>query len=247
MKEEYEGDSEFYNAYWDRTRFRALEVSKNLKRLEFKRLIGTHVHPGGDVLDVGCGTGDLAATLKSRYRITAFDFSEKTIQRNQFRITGVRFLCRNVLDPPPNNEVEKFDAVTCMDVIEHLPFEKQGALIRNVASYLKLGGILVISTPDRDQALRYKVNPKQTDEDFLKQYEGQPRADCLTKKEFENLLQGTFRIKCRSAVSPTVTRRSIDLLWKVFAVTVGYRGVNIITNRFGIPARYIIRAAIKVR
>jgi len=239
-------DVAFYDAYWKRRRWAALKVSKILKLRQFKFLIRRNVPRGAKIMDIGCGRGELADIVGSTHEVTAFDFSADTIASNKQRHPEINFLCRDALDTPPEEEVEAYDAVTCMDVVEHIPFEQQPRLLYNITQYLRIGGLLVISTPDRREALRYKTDKGQDDEVFLKQYEGQPVADCLNEEDLDELLANDFRVCYRGSVAPTVTNRVLDISWKTIAVLFGYQGVNSITRRFGIPCRYLIRAAIRV-
>jgi len=244
-QQEHATYQQFYAKYWRRRRFKAFEVSRNLKCLEFKKLIRRFVPPGTEVLDVGCGRGEFAESIANSYKTSAFDFSEQTVVDNINRNSGVRFFCHDALDEPLPNEVGRYGAVTCMDVIEHIPFDFQRTFLENVCRYLKIGGVLIISSPDRSQALRFKRNPEQPDDMFLKEYEGQPCADLLTEDQFDALLKNYLNVVSKTSVCPTMPYRPIDLLWKGIASLFAYRFVNAVASNLQIPCRYLIRVAVR--
>lgn len=239
-------DTEFYDLYWKKKKVRCLQVSKNLKILEFKRLAGLHSLNGGRLLDVGCGDGRLVVELSSKFRVSAFDYSSETISRNKKLIDNVEFSVRDAISPVAENEKRQFEVVTCMDVIEHVGFDSQEQLVKNISDFLVPGGILIVSTPDRDQALRYKKDSSESEENFLKRYEGQPCADCLTSDEFDSILRTFFSIEYSCSVSPTAPLRVFDLSWKALSLLAGYRGINRISKSLSIPGRYMVRLCKKL-
>ncbi len=235
----------FYDRYWQRKRYPLLQVSKNLKLKEFVKLARAKTKPGAQCLDAGCGDGQLAKKLARHFETSAFDFSSQTILENQRRIPSVSFFVRDALSAPDKSEKETFDLVTCMDVIEHVAFEYQERLIRNLAGYLSHEGVLIISTPDRTQALRYRKDRHEPEEVFLRRYEGQPLADCLTSSQFDHLLEQVFRIEEAYSIVPSCPSRPLDLLWKSGALLLKYTGVNRLSGSLKIPGRYMIRVCRK--
>jgi len=233
----------FYDSFWRARRGQvpALMVSHRLKIREFGRLIRAYAKSGSEVLDVGCGDGRLAALLARTCRVSAFDYSSKAVEDNSRLHPTVRFFCADALCSPPVEEVARYDLVTCMDVIEHVPFEKQKSLVQHLAIFLKARGILVISTPDREQSLRYKTDPDEPDCEFLRRFEGQPCADCLTAPELDGLLSEHFEVLVRTSVVPAIRSRAVDLAWKITMFGFGFRGVNWITNVVEAPGKYLVR------
>lgn len=99
--------------------------------------------PKGVMLDVGAGTGVFITLAKKfGYDIWANDISkfacDKLAQREVRVIRGS--LSKITL---PKN---KFDIVTAWDVFEHIP--QINKTVKNIASSLKPGGILALTTPD---------------------------------------------------------------------------------------------------
>ena len=105
------------------------------------------VRPGGLVLDLGAGTGALAARLRDRgYRVVAAD-----IDGESFGARDVEFLQLNFDDTAAVRRfVElnsgRFDAVLGIEVIEHV--QDQWAYVRNLATLVRVGGAVVLTTPN---------------------------------------------------------------------------------------------------
>lgn len=109
---------------------------------------------GARVLDVGCGAGLLSEALARRgARVTAIDLAPELIKvarlhrlesdvEVDYRLQSVESLAAD--------EPATFDAVTCMEMLEHVP--DPGAVIRACATLLKPGGQLFVSTLNRTPA-----------------------------------------------------------------------------------------------
>jgi SAM-dependent methyltransferase len=101
------------------------------------------------VLDAGCGSGYGSAELaKTGASVTGADVSGEAVAyaREHFGAQGIRFVeapCEALpLEP------ESFDLVTAFEVIEHL--ERWRELLAEANRVLKPGGVLLVSTPNRD-------------------------------------------------------------------------------------------------
>jgi SAM-dependent methyltransferase len=93
------------------------------------------------VLDVGCGGGDFLACMPDR--IQKFGVEPAAAAADQAAARGISVLAPTLDALAPE---ARFDAVTMIDVIEHLP--NPGALLSEAYSHVAPGGILVISTGD---------------------------------------------------------------------------------------------------
>jgi ubiquinone/menaquinone biosynthesis C-methylase UbiE len=100
------------------------------------------LRPGEDLLEVGCGTGQLTGWLAERVRpgrVTAIDFAPEMIRKatskggGVFRVADV---CRDDLGK------EEFDVALCFHSFPH--FRDQPAALRNLAHCLKPGGRLIV-------------------------------------------------------------------------------------------------------
>lgn len=102
------------------------------------------VPTGGKILDVGCGTGHLAAELARRgYQTWGTDLSEAMIQYAREHYDAERFQTADIEKLPfPDNT---FDGIVCLGVMEYLASD--GPALREMRRVLKPGGHVVITTP----------------------------------------------------------------------------------------------------
>jgi ubiquinone/menaquinone biosynthesis C-methylase UbiE len=111
-----------------------------------RRLEGLHellaLRPGENLLEVGCGTGQLTGWLAERVqpgRVVAIDFSPEMIRKasckggGEFRVADV---CQDDLGQG------EFDVALCFHSFPH--FRDQPTALRNLASCLKTEGRLIV-------------------------------------------------------------------------------------------------------
>ena len=129
--------------------------------------------PPGRVLDIGCGTGGLSAALIAGGReVTSQDPSERLLDlcRAHLRRRG---LDPSRVRPGGVDEVPErshFDAVTALDVIEHI--DDDVAALTSVREALRPGGLAVISVP----AISRLYGPKDVAVGHRRRYD---RSDLL--------------------------------------------------------------------
>jgi SAM-dependent methyltransferase len=108
-----------------------------------------------EVLDAGCGTGYGCALLVRRggaRRAVGIDISAEAVDEARSAYGGDERLEFEVGDvtalPLPDSS---FDIVTCFETIEHVPGDVQPTLLTELARVLRPGGLLLLSSPNRDQ------------------------------------------------------------------------------------------------
>ena len=103
-------------------------------------------HASGTLADVGCGTGDLARTLGTRF--------DRVLGVDAVRYDGlppeVSFTSAD-LDGPLPIGARAVDVAAAVEVIEHL--ENPRAFVRELTRIVKPGGWVVITTPNQLSAL----------------------------------------------------------------------------------------------
>lgn len=105
-----------------------------------KRMVAEVVPPGARVLEVGCGTGDILASLRPSEGLGT-DISPKMVERARRKHPHLRFEVHDLVGPPLD---ERFDHIVAVDVMEHVPEIEPP--FRTMAAMLDEHGTLVIVT-----------------------------------------------------------------------------------------------------
>lgn len=108
---------------------------------------------GGDVLDVGCGSGQftdiLIKSLNSFDSITGVDIDEEFLKEASRKFPGKKFRFLHIVSMQfPFND-ESFDLVAISKALHHV--EDPGFTLREMKRVLRSGGYLLINEMHRDQ------------------------------------------------------------------------------------------------
>ena len=106
---------------------------------------------GMRILDVGCGGGILSESLaESGAKVTGIDVGEETLEVARLHLleSGIKveYVCSTVEDYAKRCK-EKFDIVTCMELLEHVP--DPASIISACALLVRPGGSIYFSTLNR--------------------------------------------------------------------------------------------------
>jgi SAM-dependent methyltransferase len=99
------------------------------------------------VLDAGCGDGSFTASLAAAgFEMHGIDLSPGGIARAKLDYPKIRFAEGSVYDSLAIRcDVASFDAIVCIEVIEHLYSPRQ--FVRRAHESLRPGGMLIVTTP----------------------------------------------------------------------------------------------------
>lgn len=136
--------------WWDpASEFKPLHDINPLRLDYIDRTVGLS---GKRVLDVGCGGGILSESMAARGAdVTGIDLGEKALKVAQLHKleSGAKVEYRLVsVEALADEQPENFDAVTCMEMLEHVP--DPAAVIAACARLVKPGGKVFFSTLNRN-------------------------------------------------------------------------------------------------
>ena len=150
---------------------------------------------GKDVLDVACGEGYGTALIGTvARRAYGIDNDPKTIEhaRRSYGSETVTYAVGDVLAIPV--EDESIDVVVCFETLEHV--DDHDRLLAECARVLRPGGLLVLSTPDRDvysaEGAHNEFHVREVDSDEFR---------ALLRRHFAHSAFGGQRSDLGSAIS----------------------------------------------
>jgi 2-polyprenyl-6-hydroxyphenyl methylase/3-demethylubiquinone-9 3-methyltransferase len=149
FEDEIEMFDQVAETWWDPKGEMGSLHSINPLRMEFiQKAIDLN---GATVLDVGCGGGILSeAMAKAGARVVGIDLSESSIKtaREHARKNGLQIEYRlESLEDTIQKEKVKFDTVTCMEMLEHVPEPER--ILADCGQVLEPGGHLFCSSINR--------------------------------------------------------------------------------------------------
>jgi SAM-dependent methyltransferase len=107
---------------------------------------------GGELLDIGCGTGNfLAAARDAGYDVTGIELDRNAARFAKERLGLQRVLPLTISEFAEQHAEERFDVVTFFEVLEHqaAPVE----FLQKVRACVRPGGAIALSVPNRERWL----------------------------------------------------------------------------------------------
>ena len=107
-------------------------------------------------LDVGCGDGRLVKEVSDNFyhkNVNGIDTSDRAILLAKALNPGLQFQVGDVCDL---DKRECYDVASCIEVIEHIPPDQLGRFIEGLASVIKQGGYLFLTTPTTNKKVSRK-------------------------------------------------------------------------------------------
>lgn len=118
------------------------------KHRDYVRRVRAAQPKGGKLLDVGCAYGAFVREAQEHFSCVGCDISEHAVQVAAERYPGTEFF---VSDVNRIDRAERFDVITCFDILEHVP-ELHSAL-GHLRGLLSADGVLVMTVPVYDTAV----------------------------------------------------------------------------------------------
>lgn len=166
------------------------------------------------ILDAGCGNGIYANTIAYKYgvNVIGIDIDDKRLKIAQkiarfFRNKTI-FLKKDL--EKDNFLKNKFDKILLLEVIEHIKNDK--ALIKKLSNSLKKGGILILSTPKKENLTTTEERNR-----YQKVVKGEHVRSGYTLLELRKiLLAGGIRIKEWQPYYRLISRLLINIQQKIY-------------------------------
>ncbi len=114
------------------------------ERVKYTTALLEKLPEGAEVLELGCGSGmPTTQQLAEKFVVTGVDISERQVSLARQKVPKAKFIHADMtkLDFPKGS----FDAVTAFYSIIHVPRQEQAELLCKIASWLRPGGLLVVS------------------------------------------------------------------------------------------------------
>ena len=101
--------------------------------------------PGMHILDLGTGTGELAARFAgSGCRVIGTDFSPEMLKMAQQKYPFINFQFQDLLQPWPSALSGKYNRIVSAYVFHHFPLQKKVELVQEMGTHLEPDGQIVI-------------------------------------------------------------------------------------------------------
>jgi 2-polyprenyl-3-methyl-5-hydroxy-6-metoxy-1,4-benzoquinol methylase len=120
-------------------------------RRYYAALVRRYAPPGGKLLEMGCGLGDLLGLLQDDFQCVGIDLIDYAIEQTKQNAPRAEAYVMSA-DNLSSFEAGTFSAVVALHLVEHLPDPQD--VIHQVSTLLQPGGIFLFATPHPDYALR---------------------------------------------------------------------------------------------
>ena len=138
-------------------------LSTNLRGRDFVAKLRPHFPANAHrYLDVGSAFGGyLVGFMELGLDVVGIEYNQKFVEMSRANLRD--YGCEDatiqgdILDPALLARLGKFDIITCIDVIEHVP--DVPATMHNMADLLNPGGLLILITPNRDSIANVISDP----------------------------------------------------------------------------------------
>jgi len=187
-----------YNRHWS-------QFSERVAPIVMDNSILKGLPAGAHILDLCCGTGQLARALVERgYRVTGLDISEEMIRIARENAPGARFV---VDDARSFAALDVYDAVVCVfDSLNHImTLDELMSVFRHVCAALREGGVFF-----------FDMN---TEEGYRAQWKG---SSSIVEDDYVSVARSSYSPEERTARFDATLFR-LDGVWRRSDVTLYQR------------------------
>lgn len=106
--------------------------------------------------DIGCGDGRLTRELSIEFQdidVLGVDYSERAINLAKSLNPEIKFYNKDIINETFDKKV---DAITLVEVFEHIPIELCYSFVNSLSNILNDKGLLYITVPHKNVSLSYK-------------------------------------------------------------------------------------------
>lgn len=154
-------------------------VLDSIKNIEFDNL-----------LDVGCGDGKFlleANKIFDSKKLEGVDYSEKAIGFAKAFSPDIKFHIGDITKE--NFLTEKYDIITLIETLEHIPTEEIPVFLKSIKKFLKENGVFIITVPSDNvpvNSKHYQHFNKKSLEAVISHHFKIEQTRFLNKKSFTN-------------------------------------------------------------
>ncbi len=108
------------------------------------------------ICDVGSGDGRLVKEMASEFpgrRVCGIDYSQRAVDLARGFNPGLSFIRTDIVRDAP---LEKFDAITLIEVFEHIPIEEADGFVKALHGLLNARGTLLLTVPHSNKKVSAK-------------------------------------------------------------------------------------------
>lgn len=143
-----DGFTQNYNWSWGKQYASAIEFVLNEIKKDDKSI--------NSIVDLGCGDGRITRELAEIFnnkRILGIDYSSKAISLAKSLNPNISFLNLDIINETIN---EKFDAITLIEVFEHIPLDLCDNFAKVLPNLLNENGKIFLTVPHENKILQDK-------------------------------------------------------------------------------------------
>ncbi len=180
---------DFWAKHYDRLWVQKYSLRPTRQKVK-EIILGFKIDDKVDMLDIGCGTGELLFELKDIKGLTrtGIDFSEKMIEESKKKNKDANHY---ILDAANLLEIdEKFDIITCTHSLPY--YKSQRDILEKVDALLKSGGKAIFAFASSNTVFDKIIML------FVKLTTGP--ASYPSDKYFRKLIDGLFEIELREVI-----------------------------------------------